>query len=82
MLTTLGLYFRVREGDQRLRRRSAEMALERAERESPPTAPAPGPVDRDAGSHPGRLTVPHRARTGVRGPVYAVRGDRGWSVAL
>lgn len=49
VLTTLGLYFRVREGDQRLRRLAREMALERAERESPPTAPAPGPVDRDAG---------------------------------
>ncbi len=36
VLTTLGLYFRVREGDQRLRRLAREMALERAERDAPP----------------------------------------------
>jgi len=36
VLTSLGLYFRVREGDQRLRRLAREMALERAEREAPP----------------------------------------------
>lgn len=36
VVTTLGLYFRVRESDQRLRRLAREMALERAEREQPP----------------------------------------------
>ena len=36
VLTTSGLYFRVREGDQRLRRLAREMALERAERDAPP----------------------------------------------
>lgn len=36
VLTTLGLYFRVRESDQRLRQLAREMALERAEREEPP----------------------------------------------
>ncbi len=35
VLTTSGLYFRVREGDQRLRRLAREMALERAERDAP-----------------------------------------------
>ena len=38
VLTTLGLYFRVREGDQRLLRLAREMALERAEREVPPSS--------------------------------------------
>ncbi|MFL6166241.1 MAG: DUF2304 domain-containing protein [Ornithinibacter sp.] len=43
-LTTLGLYFRVREGDQRLRRLARDLALERAERDAPwarglPSAP-------------------------------------------
>lgn len=36
VLTTLGLYFRVREGDQRLRRLAREMALQQAERDAPP----------------------------------------------
>lgn len=35
VLTTLGLYFRVREGDQRLRRLARDIALERAERDAP-----------------------------------------------
>ena len=52
VLTTLGLYFRVREGDQRLRRLAREMALERAERESPMRTSAPRPADRDADRTP------------------------------
>ena len=43
VLTTLGLYFRVREGDQRLLRLAREMALERAEREVPPSARSTAP---------------------------------------
>ena len=57
VLTTLGLYFRVREGDQRLRRLARDMALERAEREE-----APGPAS------PGR-TAPRWSTTGSTRPL-------------
>ena len=47
VLTTLGLYFRVRESDQRLRRLVRDVALERAEREE-----APGALRRTATNRP------------------------------
>jgi hypothetical protein len=50
VLTTLGLYFRVREGDQRLRRLAREMALDRAAREEREEAlglPRPGLPERE-----------------------------------
>ena len=63
VLTTLGLYFRVREGDQRLLRLARDLALERAERDAPwasefPSGSAAGARRSLDGDTPAAAAVP------------------------
>jgi len=76
VLTTLGLYFRVREGDQRLRRLARDIALERAERNAPwvpvllPTVAAEDAADPHRAGDDGAV-APGGASPGRSAPVAA-----------